>query len=119
MIRILVCLAVALWFGPALAGDAEIVEAAAHREGADWRFDITIRHDDEGWSHYADIWRVVGPEGAVYGERTLLHPHVDEQPFTRSLHGVSIPEGVETVLIEAHDTVHGWSPAVIELHLPD
>ncbi|WP_340109349.1 hypothetical protein [Pikeienuella sp. HZG-20] len=119
MIRALVCLAAALWSLPALAGNAEVVAAAAAREGATWRFDVAIRHEDEGWDHYADAWRVVGPDGAVYGERTLLHPHVDEQPFTRSLTGVRIPDGVGTVLIEAHDNVHGWSPTVVEFQLPD
>lgn len=103
---------------PALSGPVEIVDARAKRDGAGWRFDVTLRHADEGWDHYADAWRAIGPDGAVYGQRTLLHPHVDEQPFTRSLAGVSIPDGVEKVLIEARDTVHGWSPSVVELPLP-
>ena len=100
------------------AGDAEIVGAQAARENGAWRFDVTVRHADTGWEHYADAWRIVGPDGAVYGERILLHPHVDEQPFTRSLSGVVIPEGVRRVLIEARDTVDGWSPKVLELPLP-
>lgn len=99
------------------AGEAEIVDAKAVREAGGWRFEVTVRHQDEGWSHYADAWRVVGPDGTVYGERTLLHPHVDEQPFTRALSGVAIPEGVDRVLIEARDSVHGWSPKIMELTL--
>ena len=43
---------------------------------------------------------------------------VDEQPFTRSLSGVVIPEGVDTVTVEAHDSVHGWGGAAVEVTLP-
>ncbi len=111
-------LLIALVAAPALAGEVEVVDAKATREADGWRFDVTLRHEDTGWEHYADAWRVVGPDGAVYGQRTLLHPHVDEQPFTRSLSGVAIPEGVSRVLIEARDNVDGWSPRVLELPLP-
>ncbi|QIE57108.1 hypothetical protein G5B40_17680 [Pikeienuella piscinae] len=102
----------------AVAGEVAVIDAKAERSGAAWRFDVTVNHADEGWDHYADAWRVIGPDGTVYGERTLLHPHVDEQPFTRSLSGVAIPDGVETVLIEAHDSRHGWGAKVLELRLP-
>ena len=46
---------------------------------------------DSGWDHYANRWEVLEPEGQVIATRTLLHPHVDEQPFTRSLSGIHIP----------------------------
>lgn len=92
----------------AVAGEANVVDARASFSGGTWRFDVTVRHADEGWEHYADAWRIVGPDGTVYGTRTLYHPHVDEQPFTRSLSGVSIPANVTTVIVESHDIVHGW-----------
>ncbi len=38
----------------------------------------------------------------------MLHPHVEEQPFSRSLKGVEITEDVEDVIVEAHDSVHGY-----------
>jgi len=49
----------------------------------------------------------VDAEGLVLGVRTLLHPHIDEQPFTRSLSRVVIPEGLLRVTIRANDSVHG------------
>lgn len=104
-------LAALLVAGPALAGDVEIVDAKARASGGTWTFDVTLRHGDTGWDHYADAWRVLGPDGTVLGTRTLYHPHVEEQPFTRSLSGVAIPAGVTEVEIEAHDKVHGWAPA--------
>lgn len=101
----------------ALAGDVEILGASAIQTGTTWRFDVTLKHADTGWDHYADAWRVVAPDGAVLGTRTLYHPHVEEQPFTRSLSGVRVPEGVSKVTIEAHDSVHGWAPTGFALDL--
>lgn len=102
---------------PALAGEADVVDARAAKAGDGWRFDVTVRHADEGWDHYADAWRVVGPDGTVLGTRTLYHPHVNEQPFTRSLSGVAVPAGVTSVTIEAHDSVHGWGGKTVNLLL--
>ncbi len=74
-----------------------------------WRITVTLSHDDTGWQHYADGWRVVDEQGQVLAHRTLLHPHVNEQPFTRGLSNVEIPTNSKIVFIEAHDTVHGWA----------
>lgn len=100
------------------AGEPAVTEATATVSGATWRFDVTVVHGDTGWEHYADAWRVVGPDGTVYGTRTLLHPHVNEQPFTRSLSGVAIPDTVDSVTIEARDSVHGWGSTTIVVRLP-
>ncbi len=96
-------------FSPAtFAGEVDVVAVDATRQSNGmWRFSVTLRHDDEGWDHYANRWDVVGPDGTVYGERVLAHPHVDEQPFTRSLSGVAIPDDVRQVIIRGNDSVHG------------
>ena len=94
--------------GAALAGEADVIGVDASRVGETWRFSVTVDHADTGWDHYADLWRVVGPDGTVYGERVLAHPHVNERPFTRSLGGVRIPDHITAVRIEARDSVHGW-----------
>jgi hypothetical protein len=75
-----------------------------------WQVSVTLKHGDTGWDHYADDWRLVDIEGNVLGDRILRHPHVNEQPFTRSLDGVSVPVGVTPVYVEAHDKLHGWTP---------
>jgi len=80
---------------PAAGGEANVVAVDVTRERAGtYRFDVTVRHADEGWKHYADRWDVLAPDGTVLGTRVLLHPHVNEQPFTRSLSGVTIPDGI-------------------------
>lgn len=101
----------------ATAGDVAILDAKATQAGSTWRFDVTVAHEDTGWDHYADGWEVVDEQGNRLGYRKLLHPHVNEQPFTRSLSGVALPVGTDRVFVRAHDSVHGWSDAVFEVRL--
>ncbi|TQV79388.1 hypothetical protein FKG95_15525 [Denitrobaculum tricleocarpae] len=101
-----------------LAGGADVVGVEAVRDNAGkWRFNVTVAHADEGWDHYADKWDVVAPDGTVLGTRVLHHPHENEQPFTRSLSGVVIPEDVTEVTVRAHDNQHGYEgkPMSVEL----
>ncbi len=97
-------------FNSANAGDVRILAADFHETGDNlWSVDVTLKHHDTGWDHYADNWRVVDDKGKILGDRVLYHPHVMEQPFTRSLSNVKIPKDTQTVYIEAHDKVHGWT----------
>lgn len=104
---------------PARAGEADVIDVKVVAQAGGYRFDVTLRHGDTGWDHYADKWQVVGADGAVYGERVLAHPHVDEQPFTRSLAGVTIPDGVRQVIVRAGDSVHGFGGTKLTVALPD
>ena len=58
----------------------------------------------------------MAPAGRVLATRVLLHPHVDEQPFTRS-HSVKIPRDVDEVTVRAHDKVHGYGGAEMTVAL--
>lgn len=104
--------------GDVAAGEVTVVDAKA-QQSADgtWRFDVTLKHADSGWDHYADRWDVLLPDGTVAGSRTLHHPHVEEQPFTRSLGGVAIDPFVTEVLIRGHDSQHGDGPELLRLRL--
>jgi len=104
---------------PALADDASIESATARSNGTDWTFSVTLRHADTGWDDYADGWRVLSEDGTILGTRTLFHPHVDEQPFTRSLSGVTIPESAASVLIEARTNTDGWGAARLTVDLAE
>ncbi len=101
----------------AFADDAEIQSAKASPSGSGWTFSVTLLHGDTGWDDYADGWRVVDGDGVVLGERTLFHPHVNEQPFTRSLSGVEIPDGLDQVFIEARTNTDGWGEARLAVEL--
>jgi hypothetical protein len=83
-----------------------------------WRFEVTVRHDDTGWDHYADEWQVVDSQtGEVLGTRSLAHPHVDEQPFTRSQSGIEIPSDTSVVVVRAKCNVHGFGGKEVEVDL--
>jgi hypothetical protein len=103
---------------PAHAEPPVVVEATARPLTGGWNFDVTLRHPDTGWDHYADAWRIEAPNGSILGLRELLHPHVEEQPFTRSLSGVTLPSGTDHVLIRARCLVDGWSDQTLRLDLP-
>ncbi|MFT5064884.1 MAG: hypothetical protein ACJAXK_000243 [Yoonia sp.] len=94
----------------AASADAPVIETATFASG---RFDVTLSHPDTGWDHYADGWRVEDADGAVLGLRVLGHPHVNEQPFTRSLRiDGQLPA---VVYIRARCILDGWSDATFEL----
>lgn len=104
---------------PAAAGEADVLTLIITKTAArTYTVTVTIGHNDEGWQHYVDRWEVVAPDGTVLATRTLYHPHVDEQPFTRSLYGLMIPDGVTRIRVRAHDTVHGFGGVEQEIVLP-
>lgn len=84
-----------------LAGTPKILDAKATRSGMGWRIDVTLSHSDTGWDHYADAWEIVDKNGRRLAIRHLAHPHVKEQPFTRSLTGIMLPDGTRRIYIRA------------------
>ncbi len=103
----------------ASAGEADVVAVeATPMGGGKFRFDVAVRHADAGWKHYADRFEVLAPDGTVLGTRVLVHPHDNEQPFTRSLVGVVIPAGLARVTVRAHDKVHGYGGATMTIARP-
>ena len=93
---------------PAPPGCAHVTDVAVTATGDRFRVDATVQSADTGAEKYADAWEVRAPDGTVLAVRELLHPHVDEQPFTRSLTDVEIPAGVRTVTVAARDSVLGY-----------
>jgi hypothetical protein len=97
-------------------GNADVTYVkAVQAADSTWTFYVTVSHPDTGWDDYADGWDVLTPDGTVLKPdsespftRLLLHPHVDEQPFTRSQSSITIPEGVTQVRIRAHDLLDGF-----------
>ena len=100
-------------------GCADVIDVVVTDEGSStYRFDVTVRSADTGEEKYADLWEVRAPDGTVLGRRVLTHPHVEEQPFTRSQGGISIPETVTVVMIVARDTVGGFCGEPFEISIP-
>ncbi|MEZ5833869.1 MAG: hypothetical protein R3D05_22085 [Dongiaceae bacterium] len=112
-------LAMAILCSPAFAGEADVVDVKVRKSGGGtYDFDVTIRSNDTGWEHYADAFEVLAPDGTLLGQRILLHPHTDEQPFTRDLYGVAIPAGIETVTVRARHKPKGYDGAIMTIDLP-
>lgn len=97
----------------------DVLAAKVRPSGPDtFDFDVTVSSPYDTPQRYADAFRVMGKDGAVYGERILLHDHADEQPFTRDLYGVKIPRAVRVVVIQARDQRFGYGGKSIEVLLP-
>ena len=89
------------------------------RSNRQWDFHVSVFHNDEGWDHYANVWQIVDPaDGAVLGERVLAHPHDSEQPFTRSLTGITIPNGTGEILIRSRCNLHEYDGKEIRILIP-
>jgi hypothetical protein len=109
-----------LYLGTVHAGEADVKKVEVVKiDKRTYLFRVTIFHKDEGWNHYADKYEIVSPDGKVLGTRVLLHPHVDEQPFTRALAGVKIPEKIKEVIIRAHDSVHKYGGKTMKVPIPE
>ena len=119
MKRLIATLVFLAWAVPmAHAGEVTVLDVEVRKQaGGTYHFAVTLEHADTGWDHYADRWQVLAPDGTVLGTRVLHHPHVEEQPFTRSLAGVAVPPGVGRVTIRARDNVHGYGPAPVAVDL--
>lgn len=101
----------------ALANDVTIENVYLVEKEGHWQAKVTLRHEDSGWEHYADAWRVMDTAGNLIATRILYHPHKNEQPFTRGLDNIRIPAGVTKIYVEAHDKVHGWNPQRVNIDL--
>ena len=94
-----------------------MIDVVATPTDAGWDFDVTVSSPYDTPERYADAWRVVGPDGTVFGVRELAHDHANEQPFTRSLPSVEIPAAVDVVVVEARDSANGWGGQTVDVAL--
>lgn len=115
--KIIALLFVSALATPTLAEAPRILGVEVSHPGMGWRFDVTLEHPDTGWDHFADGWEIVDANGTVLGFRKLHHPHVTEQPFTRSLSGVMLPDGLREVFIRARCSAEGWASEPYKVRL--
>jgi hypothetical protein len=101
------------------ASEVDVVKVTVQPDGSGtYLFAVTLLHDDTGWDHYADRWEILNQKGEVLASRVLMHPHVQEQPFTRSLSGVSVPKGIDVVTVRGHDSVHDYGGKEVSVAIP-
>lgn len=70
------------------------------------QFDVTLVHDDDGETGYADWWQLETLDGDFIDRRVLTHRH-DSKPFTRSLF-VDDLSVYDYVVVRGHDHDHGY-----------
>lgn len=108
--------------GSAPASDTlfpDVVEVEVTGSRDQLSFAVTMTSSYDSPERYADGMRVRSADGkTVYGERELTHDHASEQPFTRSIDGVSIPSDVSEVVVEGRDQVSGWGGATQQVEVP-
>ncbi len=101
-----------------IASEVEVINVQSKSQGDQkYHFDVTLKHTDEGWDHYANRWEILDTQGKILATRTLSHPHVNEQPFTRSL-TTKLPEHIKTIIVRGHDSVHKYGGEGITVNLP-
>ena len=101
------------------AGEVTVVDVSIKSTGQHrYYISTTLKHADAGWDHYADRWDVLDSNGKMIGQRVLHHPHVNEQPFTRSL-SLTMPDHIKQITIRGHDSVHGDGPSSKVILLPE
>ncbi len=91
----------------------EITQVSASGSAGSYRFNVTIRSPETGWERYADWWEVLDEKGDLLYRRVLQHPHVTEQPFTRSGGEVAITAD-QVVWVRAHMNDGGYGKAVFK-----
>jgi hypothetical protein len=91
---------------------------ATQKSSGTWCFVTSVRHNDQGWEHYADRWEILDLEGNQLGYRELHHPHDNEQPFARSQCNIKIPTEITKVIVRAKCNKHGFGgkPMVVAIN---
>lgn len=115
--KILSLMLIVFFAVPAVADQVSIEFAELNRRDNSWNISVRLKHKDTGWDHYANAWQVVDVNNKLLGKRVLFHPHVNEQPFTRSLYSVKLPVDTKIIYIEATDSVHGLSSDRLRIDL--
>ncbi len=97
----------------------ELSDDQASGDSTDYRFSVTLYHDDDGEDGYANWWQVERRGGERLGRRKLLHAHGTRE-FTRS-ETITIPNDVQEVVVRGHDQTHGYGgrAAVVDVESGD
>lgn len=90
---------------------------ATQKPNGSWCFATSVKHNDQGWEHFADGWEVIDLKGNQLGYRELTHPHDNEQPFTRSQCNIQIPKALSKVIVRAKCNTHGFGGKALVVEL--
>ena len=90
------------------SGIAKVTQVETTGEENNYTFAVTVSSPDTGCDSYADWWEIITLDGELLERRILLHSHVEEQPFTRTIDSVAVlPE--QKVIVRVHTSNDGYS----------
>ena len=95
--------------------EANVMAVTVERHDGDVSFDVTLYHDDDGESGYANWWQVETLGGDRIGRRDLLHAHGTRE-FTRS-DRFAVPTETAWVVVRGHDQTHGYGGRAMLVNL--
>ena len=80
-------------------------------------FSVSLIHDDDNETGYADWWQVETLQGDLIARRVLTHRHSSTE-FTRS-QTIVFDDHIQWVVIRAHDQDHGYGGQAIIFNIED
>ena len=78
-----------------------------------YTFTVTVSSPDAGCNQYTDWWELVSENESLLYRRSLLHSHIDEQPFSRS-GGPVDAQADDVVIIRAHMNSSGYGDVALK-----
>lgn len=108
---------VSMAVAPVCAEPVEVVDVAFKQVGKSWEVRVRLHHEDEGWDHYADGWRILSESGEVLANGALREPNLGPASYMITLPTVMLPSFHRVVIVEAHESRLGWSPHRVRVDL--
>ncbi|QSB05615.1 hypothetical protein [Natronoglycomyces albus] len=96
-----------------------VTDVYVERSGGTYLFTVTVSSEYDSTDRWADAIRVRSASGEEYGVRELGRHHADEQPFTRQITDVEVPDDVTVVIVEGRDSKNGWGGQSVEVDLTE
>lgn len=102
---------------PLLAKEVEISKVELEPTSATWTVHVTLRHDDEGYDHYVNGWRIVDAKKNVLASQEIYHPHNKKKSFTDNKSNITIPKDAKIIFLEAQAKPHGWGKQRVRIDM--
>ena len=109
MIKILAILLTLAFALPATADEVDVLMVKATQTDGQWSFDVTVYHPDASSEHMMDSIAIFSPDEVQLASAEIPKPSIGADKVTTQLNDITIPEGVEYVIIRGHCNSDGWT----------
>jgi len=94
---------------PAYADKVEILMVKATQSAGLWNFDVTILHPDISADHTLDRIAIFTPEEAQLVAADIPVANIGAEHVTAQINDITIPDGIEYIIIRGRCSVDGWT----------